>query len=88
MWSAFPMSRVYTSECVQCGGSVMELHEDEVLPTLRGHPVKLLDRFGGFAAVGLVALILLGLSGRGHAALAAGRGRHAAIAIGPGGALC
>lgn len=55
----FSYDRVYTSECVQCGGGVMELHEDEVLSTLRGHPVRLLDRFGGFAAVGLVAAILI-----------------------------
>jgi hypothetical protein len=57
----FSYDRVYTSECVQCGGSVMELHEDEVLPALRGHPVRFLDRFGGFAAVGLVALVLIAL---------------------------
>jgi hypothetical protein len=54
----FSYEKVYTSECVQCGGGVMELHEDEVVPTLRSHPVRFLDRFGGVAAVTLIALIL------------------------------
>ncbi|HYI48866.1 MAG TPA: hypothetical protein VEX35_10420 [Allosphingosinicella sp.] len=54
----FSYEKVYTSECVQCGGGAMELHEDEVVPTLRNHPVRFLDRFGGYAAIAVTALIL------------------------------